>query len=65
MIGGNVASVERILQSQEIDVNDRCSDGLSALVYALKHREYYVLQLLLTDSRVDINIADSLSWTPL
>ncbi|KAJ5982777.1 hypothetical protein N7451_012877 [Penicillium sp. IBT 35674x] len=65
VIGGNAASVERILQSQEIDVNDRCSDGLSALVYALKHREYYVLQLLLADSRVNVNIADSLGWTPL
>ncbi|KAJ5938350.1 hypothetical protein N7466_001484 [Penicillium verhagenii] len=50
VIGGNAASVERILQSQEIDVNDRCSDGLSALAYALKHREYYLLQLLLADS---------------
>lgn len=65
VIGGNAASVERILQSQEIDVNDRCSDGLSALVYALKHREYYALQLLLADSRVDVNLADSLGWTPL
>ncbi|KAJ5533409.1 hypothetical protein N7494_009961 [Penicillium frequentans] len=65
VIGGNAASVERILQSQEIDVNDRCSDGLSALVYALKHREYYALQLLLADSRVDVNLTDSLGWTPL
>ncbi|KAJ5938500.1 hypothetical protein N7466_001634 [Penicillium verhagenii] len=65
VIGGNAASVERILQSQEIDVNDRCSDGLSALVYALKHREYYALQILLADPRVDVNLADSLGWTPL
>ncbi|KAJ5642729.1 hypothetical protein N7490_006729 [Penicillium lividum] len=43
VIGGNIASVERILQYQEIEVNDRCSDGLSALVYALKHREYFAL----------------------
>ncbi|KAJ5752729.1 hypothetical protein N7520_009646 [Penicillium odoratum] len=65
VMGGNAASVERILQSQELDVNDRCSDGLSALVYALKHREYFALQLLLADSRVDVNLADSLGWTPL
>ncbi|KAJ5982175.1 hypothetical protein N7451_012275 [Penicillium sp. IBT 35674x] len=65
VISGNAASVERILQSQEIEVNDRCSDGLSALVYALKHREYYALQLLLADSRLDVNLADSLGWTPL
>ncbi|KAJ5556652.1 hypothetical protein N7494_000567 [Penicillium frequentans] len=65
VISGNAASVERILQSQEIDVNDRCPDGLSALVYALKHREYYALQLLLADARVDVNLADSLGWTPL
>ncbi|KAJ5752799.1 hypothetical protein N7520_009716 [Penicillium odoratum] len=65
VISGNAASVERILQSQEIDVNDLCSDGLSALVYALKHREYYSLQLLLADSRVKVNLADSLGWSPL
>lgn len=65
VISGNAASVERVLQCREIDVNDRCSDGLSALVYALKHREYYALQLLLADSRVDVNLADSLGWTPL
>ncbi|KAJ5654846.1 hypothetical protein N7490_001849 [Penicillium lividum] len=65
VIGGNTACVERILQCQEIDVNDRCSDGLSALVYALKRREYYALQLLLADSRVDVNLADSLGWTLL
>ncbi|KAJ5654873.1 hypothetical protein N7490_001876 [Penicillium lividum] len=65
VIGGNAASVERILQSQEIDVNDQCSDGLSALVYALKHREYYSLQLLLADSRVNFNLVDSLGWSPL
>ncbi|KAJ5938302.1 hypothetical protein N7466_001436 [Penicillium verhagenii] len=65
VIGGNAASVERILQSQEIDVNDRCSDGLSALVNAPKHREYYAVQLLLADPRVDVNLPDSLGWTPL
>lgn len=65
VISGNAASVERVLQCREIDGNDRCSDGLSALVYALKHREYYALQLLLADSRVDVNLADCLGWTPL
>ncbi|KAJ5544161.1 hypothetical protein N7494_005440 [Penicillium frequentans] len=65
VISGNAASVERVLQCREIEVNDRCLDGLSALVYALKHLEYYALQLLLADSRVDVNFADSLGWTPL
>jgi ankyrin repeat protein len=65
VIGGNPALVERILQSQEIDVNDQCSDGLSAILYALKRREYYILHLLLVDSRANVNIADHLGWTPL
>ncbi|KAJ5654855.1 hypothetical protein N7490_001858 [Penicillium lividum] len=65
VIGGNTAIVERILQSQEIDVNDRCLDGFSAMVYALKHREHYILHLLLADSRANVNFADHFDRTPL
>ncbi|KAJ5752787.1 hypothetical protein N7520_009704 [Penicillium odoratum] len=52
--GGNTATVERILEFQEIDVNDRCSDGFSAIVYALKHRNPRA-----------VNNEDNLGWTPL
>ena len=65
VIGGNPAIVEQILQLQEVDVNDQCSDGLSAIAYALNHRGYYILHLLLADSRADVNIADHFGWTPL
>ncbi|KAJ5778441.1 hypothetical protein N7520_001687 [Penicillium odoratum] len=65
VIGGNTAIVERILQSQEIDVNDRCLDGFSAIAYALKHREHYILHLLLADPRANVNFADHFDRTPL
>ncbi|KAJ5267738.1 hypothetical protein N7478_010546 [Penicillium angulare] len=65
VIDENAAIVERLLQYQEIDVNDRCSDGHSAMVYAVNRREYYILNLLLDDCRAHVNITDHLGWTPL
>ncbi|KAJ5330531.1 hypothetical protein N7476_000314 [Penicillium atrosanguineum] len=46
IIRRNTAIVERILEFQEIDVNDRCSKGLPAIVYALKHRKYCTISCI-------------------
>lgn len=65
VIGGHAAIVKRLLQYQKVHVNDRCSDGLSAIGYAVKHCEYYILKLLLADRRADVNNPDHFVWSLL
>ncbi|KAJ5737333.1 uncharacterized protein N7483_002458 [Penicillium malachiteum] len=60
-----VAIVRQLLQQTDIDVNDRCSAGMTAVMYAIEHRQYAILQLLLLDPRVELNVENNVGQTPL
>ncbi|KAJ5267462.1 hypothetical protein N7478_010270 [Penicillium angulare] len=62
---GTFAIVETLLQYPALDVNDRCTDGMSALMYAVEYSEHAILSHLLTDPRVNVSIEDRLGQNAL
>ncbi|KAJ5101046.1 hypothetical protein N7456_007098 [Penicillium angulare] len=62
---GNFAIVERLLHSLALNVNDRCTDGMSALMYAVEHAEHAILSHLLTDPRVNDSRGRTALWHAL
>ncbi|KAJ5267220.1 hypothetical protein N7478_010028 [Penicillium angulare] len=62
---GTFAIVETLLQYPALDVNGRCTDGMSALMYAVEYSEHAILSHLLTDPRVNVSIEDRLGQNAL
>lgn len=56
--------IVQILLEQGIEIDERDSNGLTALHHAVRHRHETVLQLLL-QSGADVNACDNRGWTPI
>jgi ankyrin repeat protein len=63
---GNVSIVERFMKMEHIDINGQ--DYLrnqAPIAVAICYRQLYILQLLLSDVRADVNVRDASGRTPL
>ncbi|KAJ5357095.1 hypothetical protein N7517_011704 [Penicillium concentricum] len=61
----SVKIVERLLNIQNIDLNNQSLDGNAPISIALTCRQTYIFQLLLSDERTNFNICDHHGQTPL
>ncbi|KAJ5365308.1 hypothetical protein N7517_008194 [Penicillium concentricum] len=65
VLHGSVKIVERLLNVQNIDLNNQSLDGHTPISIALTYRQTYIFQLLLSDERTNVNIYDHHGQTPL
>ncbi|KAF2996558.1 Ankyrin repeat domain-containing protein 60 [Penicillium rubens] len=65
VLHGSVKIVERLLNVQNVDLNNQSLDGIAPISVALTCRQTYVFQLLLSDERTNVNICDHHGQTPL
>ncbi|CAG7974497.1 unnamed protein product [Penicillium nalgiovense] len=65
VLHGSVKIVERLLNVQNIDLNNQSLDGIAPISIALTCRQNYVFQLLLSDERTNVNICDHHGQNPL
>jgi Ankyrin repeats (3 copies) len=56
--------IVQILLEEGIEIDERDSNGLTALHHAVRHRHETVLQLLLQNG-ADANACDNRGWTPI
>ncbi|KAF4763351.1 hypothetical protein HAV15_001100 [Penicillium sp. str.  len=65
VLHGSVKIVERLLNVQNIDLNNQSLDGNAPISIALTCHQTYIFQLLLSDERTNVNICDHHGQTPL
>ncbi|CAI7595802.1 unnamed protein product [Penicillium palitans] len=61
----DLAIVERLLRFDSVNINHQSPDGASAIFHALEYGQFYMLQLLLSDSRTNVNVKNYSGQTPL
>lgn len=64
IIGNNMDHVRMILESGQIDINDKDTEGMSALHCAVRNNNLGMTRLLL-DTKANIDVIDSFGNTPL